>query len=150
MCITWEHYTLDVLHAWVFSFAIFGAFDAIVLGGWFRFISVIQNLSPFHFILHFVDNKVISIIRLSCQGETYIWQCDVDNRGCEILMENKIDRHTILQAGQRVFQVGQLCEPLPQILRFYFPDSKTHFNLSKQNMRVLFRLSWRQRWAVGG
>ena len=31
MCITREHYTLDVLHAWVFSFAIFGAFDAIVL-----------------------------------------------------------------------------------------------------------------------
>ena len=33
MCITREHYTLDVLHAWVFSFAIFGAFDAIVLAG---------------------------------------------------------------------------------------------------------------------
>ena len=63
-------------------------------------------------------------------------------------MENKIDRHTILQAGQRVFQVGQLCEPLPQILRFYFPDSKTHFNLSKQNMRVLFRLSWLRRLLI--
>lgn len=33
MCITREHYTLDVLHAWVFSFAIFGVFDAIMLGG---------------------------------------------------------------------------------------------------------------------
>ena len=33
MCVTREHYTLDVLHAWVFSFAIFGVFDAIVLVG---------------------------------------------------------------------------------------------------------------------